>query len=339
VLSLLGLKQDYSFAEIGLSFFGNLKLFDYIKGVGPMGLFSLFCSFFIPLSLFLFFSIGYREKSKLLIESRNKSKILEGEFTNSLFQLGNRMGDGTPAEIAFGKVSESSKGMATEEFFRITNNNMRSLGFSLEKALFDKRRGAIIYFPSNLISTSMHILIKSVKKGLKVAAESLMSIAEYIKNVNKINERLRDLLAEIISDMKSNMTFLAPLLSGIVVGLAAMITLILSKLAEIINVASLSGGEELAGIGGIADLLKNFNVESLMPPYYLQIIVGVYILEIIFILSRTLVNIDAGKDNLKEVYEISNNLRSAGLLYIIVALISVLALSALAGVALSNISL
>ncbi|GAH07647.1 unnamed protein product, partial [marine sediment metagenome] len=33
----------------------------------------------------------------------------------------------------------------------------------------------------------------------------MMSISEYIKNINKITMRLRDMLAEIISDMKSNM--------------------------------------------------------------------------------------------------------------------------------------
>ena len=76
----------------------------------------------------------------------------------------------------------------------------------------------------------MKILVESSKKGLAIAAQSLMAISEYIKNIEKINDRLRDLLAEIISDMKSNMTFLAPLLAGVVVGLAGMITLILSKL-------------------------------------------------------------------------------------------------------------
>ena len=106
---------------------------------------------------------------------------------------------------------------------------------SLEEAIFNKKRGAIVYYPSSLIATSMKILVESVKKGLQIAARSLISISEYVKNIHKIDERLKDLLAEVTSDMKSNMTFLAPLLSGIVVGLAGMITLILSKL-QIINI-------------------------------------------------------------------------------------------------------
>ena len=83
----------------------------------------------------------------------------------------------------------------------------------------------------------MRIFIESAKKGLKIAAVSLISISEYVKNIKKITARLKDMLAEIISDMKSNMTFLAPLLSGIVVGLAVMITSILNKM----NLTNLSG--------------------------------------------------------------------------------------------------
>jgi hypothetical protein len=334
----LGLKPDYTFEEIGISMLGNMKMFDFIEGAGPMGLASLLFSFFIPLSVFLFFSIAYAGKTKNIIKSRDYSKILESEFNNSLFQLGNRIGDGTPAELAFGRVAESAKGQVTEEFFKTVNSNIQGLGMSLEKAIFDTRRGAIINYPSGLIATSMHILIESVKKGLRVAAESLMSIADYVRNVNKINERLRDLLADITSDMKSNMTFLAPLLAGIVVGLSSMITLILSKLSLIIGQASASG-TDLTSYGNLVNITDLFQVENLIPPYFLQISVGLYIVEIVFILTKTLVTVDAGQDTLKETYEISRNLKTGGLLYLIVAILAVLGLSAVASVALGGLTI
>ncbi len=78
---------------------------------------------------------------------------------------------------------------------------------SLERALFDPKRGAVVFYPSSIVATSMKILVESSKKGLQVAARSLMSISDYVKNIRKINSRLNDLLADIISDMKSNMTF------------------------------------------------------------------------------------------------------------------------------------
>jgi uncharacterized membrane protein len=180
----------------------------------------------------------------------------------------------------------------------------------------------------------MKILIESVKKGLKVAARSLMSISEYVKRINKINQRLQDLLAEIVSDMKSNMTFLAPLLAGIVVGLAGMITLILNKLQSIMSLGEAGG----AGInlGNISNITSIFDITKMVSPYFLQIAIGIYIIEIIFILTNTLVTVDAGEDKLKRKYDLSKNLRFGFLLYVTTALIAIIALTILAAVALSG---
>jgi hypothetical protein len=331
---ILGLEQDYTFSQIGAGFLGDMKIFFFQDGKGPFGLLAVLLSLFIPLGIALFFSIVYNARTKDLIKARDESKNLEQEFTNSLFQLGNRLGDGMPAEIAFAHIAESTRGQVTEGFFRTVNTNIQQLGMGLEQAIFNQRRGAIIYYPSSLIATSMKILVESVKKGLQVAARSLMSISEYIKNIHKINERMRDLLAEVTSDMKSNMVFLAPLLAGIVVGLAAMITIILSKLQIMLNA---QGNLDVAGIGSISEILDLFNLTNMIPTYFLQIAIGIYIVEIIFILSSTLVTVDSGEDKLKTYYETGKNLRRGLLLYFVVSLIAILALALLAAVALGGL--
>ena len=208
---------------------------------------------------------------------------------------------------------------------------------SVEQAIFNPKRGAIIYYPSMLIATSMKILAESVKKGLDVAARSLMSISQYVKNIDKISERLRDLLAEVVSDMKSNMVFLAPLLSGIVVGLAGMITAIINTLTELM--ASISGGLEGAQeIGTIGNIVKIFDITQMIPPYYLQIAIGIYLVQIIFILTDTLVLVDSGEDRLKKIYDLSRNLKRGIWIYLIVAFITIFALSMLAKIALGGIA-
>jgi len=332
----LGLQSDYTFQDFGLDFLPGTSFFDFKsvdgKTVGPFGPIAMVFSLFVPLSLAMLFFITYKRKTKKLIQSRKDTKGLENEFSNSLFQLGNRLGDGMPAEMAFGKVAESTQGQKSSEFFSLVSQNIQQGGMSLDRAIFDKKKGAIIYYPSALISTSMRILTESVKKGLKIAARSLMSISQYVKNINKINQRLRDLLAEIVSDMKSNMVFLAPLLSGIVVGLASMITFILNKLQGL----SVEGGGGVlpAGFEFFPEL---FDVTQMIPPYFIQLSVGLYIIEIIFILTAALVTVDSGRDKLREKYELSKNLKRGILLYLITALISIVALSVLASVALGGI--
>ncbi len=334
----VGLQKDYSFQDIGLTSLGDLKFFDFQvngagKTVGPFGLVAVLLSLFVPLSVALFFSIAYTAKTKELIKAREESKSLEKEFTSSLFQLGNRLGDGLPAEMAFSKVAESSKGTASEEFFKVVNTNLHQAGMSLEDSIFNERRGALIYYPSALIRMSMRILVESVKKGLNIAAISLMSISQYIKNIDKINERLRDLLAEVVSDMKSNMTFLAPLLAGIVVGLSSMITLILVKLDSLIQIEDVN-----LGVGAnIAGFVNLFPVEGMIPPYFMQVAIGIYIIQIIFILTGTLVTVDAGEDKLKKMHDTANNLKYGAILYLITAFLASVILSVLAAFVLSGI--
>tara|TARA_Y100000310_G_scaffold338668_1_gene429044 strand:- start:287 stop:1954 length:1668 start_codon:yes stop_codon:yes gene_type:complete len=336
----IGIQSDYALSDLGLSVFGQGSLFGFEETstgmVGPFGFFSLLLSLFIPFSIAMFFALSFSMRTKQLIKERDKTKELEKEFNSSLFTLGNRLGDGVPAEIAFAKVAESAKGQKTEKFFQIVNTNIQSMGMGLEDAIFNPKRGALVYYPSNLIATSMRILIQSVKKGLKVAAQSLMSISEYVRNIQKINERLRDLLANVISDMKSNMTFLAPLLAGIVVGLASMITGILGNLK---NMVELGGADtSVAGFGTIGGITELFNVVNMIPPYFMQIAIGIYIVQIIFILTGTLVTIDAGEDKLKKTHDIGKNLMKGIVLYLITAFISIIALSLLASVSLRGLA-
>ena len=333
---LLGLQKDYTFSQLGLGIFGAEGFFGFIDTetgtAGPFGIGALVFSMFIPFGIALFFSLAYNGKTKDMILEREKTKQLEREFNNSLFQLGNRIGNGVPPELAFGKIAESAKGLLTEDFFRKVNYNIRQGGMSVEKAIFDSRRGVINSYPSELISTSMKVLIEASKKGLNIAAISMISISEYVKNIQKISERLRDMLAEIISDMKSNMTFLAPLLSGIVVGLAAMITSILNRL----NIADLNQSAGGAGAGNLGGIVDIFKVADMIPPYFLQIAIGIYLIEITFILTKALVVIDSGEDKLETTNQTGKNLMRGMLLYTITALVSTLSLFLLSSIVLGG---
>ena len=340
----LGLQQDYTFSQIGLGFAGNQTIFGFVTDpqtnhvVGPFGLGALLLSLCIPLSIALFFIISYKLKTEKLVKTREQTKKLENEFSGSIFQIGNRLADGVPAEMVFGKVAESSTGTSTAGFFSMINSNIQRAGMSVEDAIFSPSRGAANFYPSDLLKTTMQILVESVKKGLNVAAKAMMSISEYVKNIHKVDERLKDLLADIISEMKSNMTFLAPLLSAIIVGLSSMITLILGRLNDMLATGLVSADQYVGGLGSISTITQMFNVVKMIPPYWLQISIGIYIIEIIFILTTTLVTIEEGEDRLGEKHEISKTLSTGITLYLITAFISIIALAALASLAVSGLA-
>ncbi|MBS3139200.1 hypothetical protein J4207_05855 [Candidatus Woesearchaeota archaeon] len=300
--------------------------------IGPYGIGASMLSLLVTLGLALSAGLYYKLSSKNVIEIRERSKQLENEFASALFQLGNRLGDGLPAEIAFGKVADSMQGTVSGNFFQTVSQNITRLGMSVHEAIFDPEHGALKSYPSKVIESSMKVLSESSKKGPKIAAQALINVARYIKEIHAVNERLKDLMSEIISSMKSQIKFLTPAIAGIVIGITAMITTILGKLGGQLRSISSAGGQPGSGAG----LLALFG--DSVPPFYFQVVVGIYVVEIIYILTIVTNGIEEGADQLSERYNLGMNLTKSVTTYIVIAgivmlLFNLLAVSILKGIA------
>jgi len=302
-------KQKYCFLEYRISATTNQE-------IGPYGLGASMISLFIPLSFGVAIGLYYRLKSKNVIKIREKAKQLELEFASALFQLGNRLGDNLPVEIAVGKVADVMEGTVSGNFFQLVSLNIRRLGMSIEKAIFDPMHGALVSFPSNLIESSMKVLTQAIKKGPLIAAQALTNVARYIKEIHKVNERLKDLMADIISSMKSQIKFLTPAIAGVVIGITSMITSILGKLSTQLQqvTSSVGGAEGAAAPTGILGLFGDG-----IPTYYFQLIVGIYVVQITFILTVIANGVENGSDKLNERYQLGNNLIRSTILYIFIS--------------------
>jgi len=328
IFMILGFVPIFAkFFNLNLDFWGYNCEFG--KCTGPYGLPSLLFSLLIPFGIALGLSIYFRLISKDLIKIKRNTNKLEKEFSSGLFQLGNRVGEGIPVEIAFGRVANSMVGTPTGNFFRIVSTNIRKLGMSVKDAIFDVRRGAILYYPSSLIESSMKVLVQAAKKSPQIVAKSMLTISDYVNRIHQIDERLKDLLADIISSMKSQIRFLAPMISGIVVAVGSMIVTIINKLSEQFAALKLQG-METGGVGGISGLMSLINIKDVIPSFQLQVIIGVYLIEVVFILTILGVGIEKGVDKITEKYELGNNLLMSVGLYSVIALIGILVFNVLA---------
>ncbi len=315
----------------------KILLLDYREAatgetIGPFGLGATLLSLLIPTGIALGLGTYYTARSKRIMTIREETKKLETEFRGAIFQLGNRIGGGMPAEMAFGEVSRSLKGTPTSKFLGIVDRNIRSLGMNLQDAIFNDKTGAIIAYPSSLIESTMKVLVESARKGPQVVSRALLSIADYLDRIYKVSERLKDLLSEITSSMKSQVSFLTPLIAGIVVGIGAMITTIISSLGASLEAATAgatTGGEGgvLAGASGLATL---FPLEKLVPPYFLQMIVGLYVVEMVVVLTILANGIENGVDKLNEEYTLGKNLYRGTMLYVLIAGVTIFAFNLLA---------
>ncbi len=317
---------------------GKFLFFDYReyegKIIGPYGLGAAIFSLFLTGGIGVSVGLYYYLTSKNLIKIRENAKKLEKEFASALFQLGNRIGDGLPVEIACQKVAEVMQGTLSGKFFEIVSINITRFGMGLQDAIFDKNKGALVFFPSNMIESSMKVLVESAKKGPLVVSNALMNVSRYIKEMHRVNERLKDLLADTISSMKTQISFITPAIAGIVVGLTSMITTILGQLS-----ASIKESGTLEGAGTNYGALKNLFGMGI-PPYYFQIVIGLYVVEVLYILAVLASGIENGADPLGEKYFVGRSLIRSTLLYTAIAFIVTLAFnllaSAIMGVSLSN---
>ena len=289
--------------------------YDSVTGeqiIGPFGLGAALLSLAIPLGIGLGIGLHNRWKTQNVLKIREETKKLESEFASALFQLGNRLGDGFPAEIAFQKVAEAMKGTRSGEFFDLVSSNIVRLGMSVEEAIFDSNIGAINHFPSKIIDTSMKVLVESARKGPLVAAEALINVSRYIKQMHSVDERLKDLLADTISSINSQVKFLSPVISGIVIGITSMVTAILGRLSSQLQTIS---SEQLAA-GGEAGLQITSLFGDGLPTYFFQLIVGIYVVQLGIIMTGISNSIENGSDKLNEQYMIGQNAVRGTLLYV-----------------------
>ncbi|MBS3143298.1 hypothetical protein J4446_00250 [Candidatus Woesearchaeota archaeon] len=294
---------------------------------GPFGPGSVMLSLFFPLGLALSIATYYSIRNKKLMKITEETRKLEREFAGSLFQLGNRIGDGIPVELAFSDVSKNMRGTPTGRFFEIVSNNIQKLGASVKRAIFDPTSGAIWRYPSNIIESSMKILIESSKKGPDIVSKSLTSISTYLDRIHQVNERLKDLLSETLSSMKSQIAFLTPVIAGIVVGLSTMIVTILGRLSTLLLESS-TQGQELS-LGGVEALTGLFEIPNIIPVYFLQLIIGIYVVQVVIILSFLSNNIESG-NKVSGEYNAGKNLYASSILYFIVSFIVTLIFTLLA---------
>lgn len=300
--------------------------------VGPFGLGAMLLSILVPLGIGYSIGLYYRYKTVNIIKVREQAKKLELEFSGALFQLGNRIGDGIPAEAAFGRVAQMMPDSTSGKFFNLVHVNVTNLGMSVEQAIFDKEKGALKYYPSDLIESSMKVLVESSKKGPLVASQALINVSEYLKQMHRVDERLKDLLGDVISGMKSQVLFLTPVISGIVVGITSMITKILGTLGDRVNTLGSNAGASGIGGGGILEL---FGVG--IPSYHFQIVVGLYVVQLAYILTVIGNGIENGPDKIAEESNLGLQMTKSVLIYSAIAFIVILIFNVVATGIMSNI--
>lgn len=259
---------------------------------------------------------------------------VERELGEVLFLLGHQLSRGIPIENALEEVKPKIKDLKISGMFDIILNNIKSFSMNFERAVFDKDHGAINYYPSTIISAVMKSVVEISKSGMGVLSTSMLSISSYLKDMHGVEESLHEILDEPTSSMEMQASMLAPIASGVIVSLTAIVMEMLIKFKGFIDNFQLS--LQQGGLGGdVAStaLSSMIGVGNIMPVFIFQLIVGIYMIEVVTMLSVFLSTIRHGEESVIKRYSIGKKLIISTLIYSAVLIFIYLMFSSVVGIA------
>lgn len=220
------------------------------------------------------------------LKVRSETRKVESEFAEALFQLGNQVSAGTPIELSMEHSMDRIKNLKIKSLFEKAMKNMKMLGFTFQQAFFDEKYGAVNFYPSRLIKSIMKTVVESSKRGVRTAADAMVSISRYLKGVHDTQEEVKESLSDTLNSLKFQAFFLTPMISGIVGTLAIIIIQILRGLAQ-----------QAPDLGGSVDFLADLGSIAITPFQFIMI-VAVYMIETSIILAMFINAIENGDDEI-----------------------------------------
>ncbi len=297
-------------------------IFGLVNLIGKHDIFSfalLLDSILISLGLFLgiIFYTYFSVKRKLKI--RKDISDIEHEFSEVLFQLGSMLLRGMPLETSLRRIKGDIKNLRISEFFNKILYNIETFGMTFENSIFDPRYGAINYYPSKVIESTMRVIAETSKKGIQGSSKSMVIISKYLKDMHEVDEELKNLLEEVTSTMNVQAMLLAPLSAGVVVTIASVMTRLLVSLDVALKSIYSDIGSSLGPAGGVGtDVVSSIvNISSILPVHAFQLVVGIYLVEIVTIIATTLSSITNGEEGLLKRATISKLLTYSSIVYFI----------------------
>jgi len=277
----------------------------------------------IALAIILYY-FSFKKNLKIIDEVKNAEK----EFSEAIYTLADKISTGIPLEASLEKVSKVTSHLTISSLFKKTLYNIKVLGLTLGNAVFDKHAGSVRYAPSKMIKSVMKILVDSVKKSVREASSIALSVSTHLKLMHTTEEDVRDITEEAVSSMKIECILLAPLTCGIVVAFASITMDLMISLGAMFSsfAQTLSGPAAPIGTGSLF-LFQNIN--QVISPEYFQIVVGIYLIEVIYLLSMFQSKLENGEDEHSKNILIAKNLLIGCIAYTLILVLTVIMFSTL----------
>ncbi len=293
------------------------------------GLNNIIATYSITLGVAAFAIIYFLGNSFQKIKIMKYVQELEDDFRTGLFILSNHLSNGIPIESAVEKVIEEYRSIGVTkspmlDFFSKIDDLIKRNRMTFKTAVFGEY-GALRYFPSVIVHETMKIVYQSVKKGPIIAGKISRSIVKYMENVKDVMIKIRETLEEVRTSLKMQASMITPAICAVVATMGTFMISILRMLGAKLDEIGRTLNVQLFEEGGTEGLMKmiGINFTKIMPFTVFQIILGVYMVEVVILMAYLLNGIENGFDDVTMSYRIGKTLLTGVTIYLLVSLISI----------------
>ena len=328
-----GIAYFISFAQQYYSIVGTPGFLDTWKNILKnqyanalsFSVFSLSIVWGISLALIIYFYGTSFQRVKI----RDDIKAMEDEFQIGLFRLGDVLQSGIPVETALDETLEKYREYKLQtspmySFFQTILKNIREMGMTLKRAVFDKNYGVMNRYPSLLIYDIMQVLVSASEKSSAILSTAARTISAFLLKTKNVENLLKEMLDEVVAAISLQSNFIAPFIAGIVAAMATFIIQLLQQLATFMdNIQSFFnfGGAIPGGGFKFGELLGLIRIEEVIPATIFQLVVGIYMIETVVVLAYFLNGIKNGFDRTTRNLYIGKSLMIGVIFYTIVMIV------------------
>ncbi len=270
---------------------------------------DLWPSVLIVFGTALFFYIYYKFLAFQRIKIREDTRRIENELPESLYKISNFIERGKPIEISLEESLHDIGKLKINKMFSTIVENIKMRGMTFEQAINDSKFGAILFFPSDLISSTLKIIVEASKKGVRALASTMKKISVYLKYTKEVQDQVVEMLSEVTSSVKFQAIVLTPVLTAVITSMSTLVIKVLNKLADLMSNSNMGGSVPMFGKVNIT-------------PGQFQFSVGLYMIESAMLLVWFYNAIENADDNVSRYDATASTILISTIIYIIVLFIS-----------------
>jgi len=159
----------------------------------------------------------------------------------------------------------------------------------------------------------MRLFVEGVKKSYVAAGIAIVKIADHLKQLQDVEKSIRNALGVLTSTLRSTATLFAPMIAGVTLGITKLISNVLATIDW-----KLIDEETANSLFGVKFSIIN------VPPEIFVLVIGIYIIQLVFLLTRFANGIDEGDDKIQYMYSLGKALPTAIAFFSIVTIFSMI---------------